>query len=405
MDDFYRVMDADQRAGLTPEDGYRRYYDWERLEEQVLRPLSRGESCRYQQYDWDHNCLGKWVEVRAEGMVLIEGCYAARSELKAYYQIIVLVETAAERRSQRQSERADATGAWVERWEAAERFYMDQVQPTRYADFVISGEPTYDLPQGQPLARGRTADLYSWENNQVLKLFHSWFGLDKIQYEAEIARAIAASGVQAAAVGEIISFPGDRHGLVYEYVNGQSMFERMRQKPWQLFHLARCLATVHARMHERVPTAALPQQHRRLENKIRQAASLLAQIQSDVLAALVTMPAGDRVCHGDFHPGNLLLPAEGAVAIDWIDATVGNPLADVARTTIVLQGAVAGDQIHGLLPKLILRAFHAAYLRHYFRLCPGGEEEYRRWLPIVAAARVSEQIPELEAWLIRRAQE
>jgi hypothetical protein len=31
---------------------------------------------------------------------------------------------------------------------------------------------------------------------------------------------------------------------------------------------------------------------------------------------------------------------------------------------------------------------------------PGGAGEHRRWLPVVAAARLSENIPELERWLL-----
>jgi hypothetical protein len=38
-----------------------------------------------------------------------------------------------------------------------------------------------------------------------------------------------------------------------------------------------------------------------------------------------------------------------------------------------------------------------------FNLRPGGYEEYRRWLAVVAAARLSEHIPELEQWLVARA--
>jgi hypothetical protein len=49
-----------------------------------------------------------------------------------------------------------------------------------------------------------------------------------------------------------------------------------------------------------------------------------------------------------------------------------------------------------------VRLFHAAYIRHYFRLSPGGEHEYHRWLPLVAAARLNEHIAELEKLLIDR---
>lgn len=42
------------------------------------------------------------------------------------------------------------------------------------------------------------------------------------------------------------------------------------------------------------------------------------------------------------------------------------------------------------------------YIRHYFLLRPGGEMEYRHWLPVVAAARISENIPEVEQWLLKQ---
>jgi hypothetical protein len=32
-----------------------------------------------------------------------------------------------------------------------------------------------------------------------------------------------------------------------------------------------------------------------------------------------------------------------------------------------------------------------------------GRDEYYRWLPIVAGARLSEKIPELEDWLVQEA--
>ncbi|MBI4732425.1 MAG: hypothetical protein HY781_09960, partial [Chloroflexi bacterium] len=52
--------------------------------------------------------------------------------------------------------------------------------------------------------------------------------------------------------------------------------------------------------------------------------------------------------------------------------------------------------------KTFVRLFHAVYLRRYFQLRTSGEAEYRRWLPVVAAARLSENIPELEGWLLEQ---
>jgi len=258
------------------------------------------------------------------------------------------------------------------------------------------------LSLSQPIATGRTAEIHAWREGQVLKLFHDWFNLENIEYEARIARAVHASGLPVPAVGEIIRVNG-RNGLLYQRVDGDSMWGRLSRYPWRVFHYARRTAELHAEMHNRTVQVDLPSQRLRLVNKINDAKTLPEHLRSRALTTLESLPDGDRICHGDFHPGNILTTGQTETIIDWIDASCGNPVADVARTTILLLGA-ADRQIQGSLRRTIVRIFHSAYLRHYFKLNPGGREEYNRWLPVIAAARLSENILELEGWLIARAE-
>lgn len=236
----------------------------------------------------------------------------------------------------------------------------------------------------------------------MLKLFHNWFDLEDIKYEAQVARAIQAWGLPVPRVGDIVQL-NSRNGLIYERVNGHSRFEALQRKTWRLFYYARRLAALQVQIHTRVLEIELPHQRQRLENKICHADALPRSIQSTLLPALNTLPDGERLCHGDFHLGNILLTANGEVVIDWIDASLGNPLADVARSSILALGAIASEQIPDLFDKAVLYLFHAAYVRSYFKLRPGGEAEYRRWFPVVAAARLDENIPELESWLVAQA--
>lgn len=256
----------------------------------------------------------------------------------------------------------------------------------------------------KPIAHGRTADVYDWDEAHVLKLFHNWFELPNIEYEFKIASAVHASGVKAPAVRELIRIQG-RNGLVYERVAGESMLEVLLRKPWMALKYARVLAGLHAQMHERVfDGVGIPAQRKRLENKINQAGVLSASLKGSLLNALQSLPDGDRVCHGDFHPANVLVAGEVANVIDWMDASRGNPLADVARTSIIALGEAESRETPNPLMKSFIKLFHSIYLNHYFRLRPGGEAEYRRWLPIVAGARLSEGITELEKWLVKEAE-
>lgn len=254
----------------------------------------------------------------------------------------------------------------------------------------------------KPIAYGRTAEVYAWEPGWVLKLFYDWFDPESIAYEARVCRAIHAAGLPVPAVGEMVDLHG-RRGLLYQRVDGTPMWEVFSRRPWLGLGLSRRMAELHAEMHAKTIEAAIPAQRQKLLGKLARAKALPASLRTRALAALDTLPDGHQLCHGDFHPGNILVTAHGETIIDWIDASLGNPLADLARTTILIRGAVETRQIPNRLMRVLVRVWHAAYLQHYFRIRPGGETEYRCWLPVVAAARLSEDIPEVEQWLVAQA--
>ncbi len=138
-DDFYRVMAPDQRLALTAAEGCEQYFDWQRLAADVLRPVRDGQPARYQAYDWDHNALGEWNSVLPEGIIVVEGVYSARPALAPFYDAIVYVEAPRDRRWAVQRARGD-TLAWIERWEAAEEYYLRESGLRERADVVFAAE-------------------------------------------------------------------------------------------------------------------------------------------------------------------------------------------------------------------------------------------------------------------------
>lgn len=255
---------------------------------------------------------------------------------------------------------------------------------------------------GPQIATGRTAILYAWGADQVLKLFHPWRELDDILFEQRVARVVQSSGLPVPAVGELIQVNG-RYGLVYQRVDGYPMWDVLARQPWRIFHLARRTAELHAGLHAVNAPADLPDQRQRIQRKIERAGALPEEIRQRVLVRFAGLPGGNKLCHNDFHPGNILMTAQGEVIIDWVDTTRGNPLADLARSSILALGAASTAQVPQMGMKVSLRLFHFRYRREYFRLRLVGRSEYRRWLPVVAAARLAENIPELEQWLLKRA--
>src|ERR1700722_15976920 len=96
-------------------------------------------------------------------------------------------------------------------------------------------------------------------------------------------------------------------------------------------------------------------------------------------------PEGERLCHGDFHPFNILGPPSRPTLIDWLDASSGVPAAGVCRSYILIGHSE---------PKIA-----STYVEAYIEVSGETRASIFEWLPIVAAARLAEDVPKEAARL------
>lgn len=259
------------------------------------------------------------------------------------------------------------------------------------------------------LGQGRQAEVFAWGDGTALRLFRPGMG-GLIDREEAAMRAAQAAPVHVPAVFGRETVDG-RQGLVIERFDGDDDFTRIGAKPWLVRQVSNRLGTMHAQLHSvEVPTGTLPDVRSWCEARIAQAEPLPDRLASFALATLRTLHDGDRLLHGDFHPGNILVGPSGAAVIDWTNATRGDPDADVARTRIMMRmGAMAPGTpwIVRKFDKLGRGYFAGAYERSYRRERPYDQVSVDRWMVPHAAARLAEDIPEevesLLAFLEQRA--
>ena len=248
-----------------------------------------------------------------------------------------------------------------------------------------------------PIAQGRTAEIHLWDDQHVLKLYRAWCPADWVEYEAQIAGAIHEAGIPSPAAAEIVEVNG-RRGLIYERIEGVSMLEDMNAHPWMFLKYARVLAELHVQINQKY-THGLPSYKDRLHYDISNSSHLRTDLREKVLAMLDNLPDGTNVCHGDFHPGNVILTKAGLIVIDWMTACSGSPWTDVARTNLLLSiGPKGAGKLISPLIRMIINLYHRIYLNRYHALVPDTKNELNRWAPVIAAARLNEDIiPEREA--------
>jgi uncharacterized protein (TIGR02172 family) len=246
------------------------------------------------------------------------------------------------------------------------------------------------LPGAAIIGRGFTADVYAWGDGRVLKLFHPG-APDRPEREYRVTRAVHAAGLPAPAVYELVEVDG-RAGIVFERVDGPSLFEYVQARPWKLWWAIRRLAELHAQIHRCVCPAELPTQRDWLAGGIDASPDLSKVDRDAARRQLAALPDGTAVCHGDFHPANILLTARGPVVIDWGAATRGHPLGDVACTLRLIRTASlppwSPRPVH-LLLACTRPLLHRGYLTHYLRRHAGTRREVEAWRVPVAAGRAA----------------
>lgn len=248
------------------------------------------------------------------------------------------------------------------------------------------------------LGAGREAEVLAWGNDAVVKLYRPGF----LGYRAEaMVLATLDGGGIAPTLVDTVDCDG-RTGLVLERLGGVDMLSLLRRQPWRLLHLARALAVTHLAVHEIRAPGELPELRQVLAARITDAA-MPPHLRGYALRVLDDLPEGDQLCHGDYHPGNVLVAVDRIVVIDWPNAARGVPEADHARTILLLRWADPLPDTPLVSQALIMTVrsvFAHRYARAYRDCSPQPLRHVDDWLVVHAAARLAEGIESEHATLI-----
>ena len=233
------------------------------------------------------------------------------------------------------------------------------------------------LPLGRLLGSGKEAEVHEY-GDCVAKLYKPHALKRSAFREAAILAFVESLGLPAPKVEGVGRF-GDRWAVLMGRADGPLFADAMRRDPAAIpAHLA-AMAALHTRIHA-APAEQLASLKARLAGNIARATMLNDALRSDLLQRLAAMPDGDRLCHGDFHPANIAGPLGGETILDWLDATRGDPLADVCRTYVLIKPVSAG--------------LAAAYVEAYAALRKVRRDDIMNWTRFVAAARLAEGLPD-----------
>jgi tRNA A-37 threonylcarbamoyl transferase component Bud32 len=227
--------------------------------------------------------------------------------------------------------------------------------------------------------------VHEWREGEVLKLFAAGSRRVVVEYERLAAQTAERSGLPVPHTGDIFEIDG-RLGIAYERIAGPMLRASLFASPESAAEAGKITAKLQKKIHA-MPGAQLPSGPIMHAQLIQVTHDLTSEEKVSVISRLQKMPAGDRLCHGDFHANNIPMSGHGPIAIDWGAAHSGNPIEDAAQTWVAITKWLASGSDRRR--DAMVHSFIASYERTYFAGNEGALEEFEAWKPIVAAIRLS----------------
>lgn len=199
-------------------------------------------------------------------------------------------------------------------------------------------------------------------------------------------RAARHAGLPAPELEARVDVDGES-AVLLAYLPGVPLLELMTRQPASATHWAGAMGSLQRRLHGILAPVGLP-------DVVSHAGHPFGA------ARAADVPDGDALLHLDWHPGNLLADANGAISgiLDWDNARRGHPMLDLARTESILTVEPGLDRLPDAI-RALLPEVRAAWSAAYGPEASAIPTACRRWAGRVMLADLAPRYPASSALL------
>ena len=220
--------------------------------------------------------------------------------------------------------------------------------------------------------------LYA-QGDKVIKVFDSNYKKSDVLNEARNEALVQENSDLNVPSLSSVSESEEGWCLIRDKVEGVTLAELMQQHPEKMEEYMELFVDLQLQVHkQRVPS--IKTLRHKLMDQINSLKEIDATARYELASRLQGMPRHTKLCHGNFTPENIILNENGTYIVDWVAARQGNASADVGRTYLLLS-------LHD--PDMAEK-----YLHLFCERTNTSKKYVQEWLPIVAAAQLTENKPE-----------
>ena len=216
---------------------------------------------------------------------------------------------------------------------------------------------------GEKIGEGAAAEVHAWAPGQVVKLFKSASARRLGWHEAHMTDAVFTAGAPAPQVFGVVILDG-RLGIVLQRFDGPTLLQLTRSGGVTRGQAGAILADLCRAVHSTPPPPGVPNLRGWMDAWLGSAGGTLpAPIAPGIRALIKRLQPADELCHGDLHPGNVIMTAEGPRLVDWT-GTVRAPAAyDLGISHILLTELAPEISDNPERPRAVNAAAQAEYAR------------------------------------------
>ncbi|GAA0352272.1 phosphotransferase [Bacillus horti] len=185
------------------------------------------------------------------------------------------------------------------------------------------------MAERKMIGQGKIASIYL-ENGLAVKKFPDDYKSDWVEYEAKIQQEIQSKTTIPVPKCEYLR---DTNEIKMEYIDGYTLGNRMRKDKYKngLQDLVELQLSVY-----NYSDLELKQAHTLFKNDLY-SSKLDQSLKDRALQSLLNVEEKQVLCHFDMHFLNIMYDESQYFIIDWVNAKLGNPILDIARTYVLLK--------------------------------------------------------------------
>lgn len=255
---------------------------------------------------------------------------------------------------------------------------------------------------GKKIAEGGCSEIYEWiDDSRIIKIAKNNTSFHAMKREYENNLLTWENDLPVAKPYDFIEIDG-RPGIIFKRIYGETLMERFIKKIMIQKNMIqsvqeerdiRLTARVLNRIHKKTDIKLKSIQRDNIKHSINSVDYLKKEEKDKITSILDELPRKEVLCHGDPNPGNILVKENNEIVIiDWMDATIGNPEADLAEYIIMIRYAILPSHIHKKVSEqfdLIREDIINIFMDEYGNLSGITYEEVQPWIVPIAARKLS----------------